>query len=169
MTHDPVAIHKYLTLTVSTLATKLPTLAAHLDSPERPSISLATQPDIYLLDFFTSLFTQNLDLESMTRLWDVWVFEGDAVLVRAAVALFDCCESRLYACTTKVEVLAVLRSPDVRKCNSSNDDERWMKAVRDAGRGTSRKANTTVHGSSRDGSRSPAPTNSGLSSPEMRS
>lgn len=135
ITQDPSAKCKYLNLAMTTLKAKIPTLSLHMNSPERPTIALSLQPDVYLDETFTSLFTRTLDLESMTRLWDVWVFEGDAILVRAAVALFTCTETRLYGCDTKEDVMAVLRHPDVGKLDTIADNERWMCAVRDAGRG----------------------------------
>lgn len=173
LTHDPMAIHKYLSLTMATLQAKFPTLYQHLESPERPSISLSKQPDIYLISSFTSLFTSNLDLESMTRLWDVWVFEGDAVLVRAAVALFECCESRLYGCNTKSELLEVLANPDVSGAvggKGPKDEERWMKAVRDAGRGTRSGAYTGPSSdiASPNGPRSPNLSNTESNSPNLK-
>lgn len=135
MTQDPAAKCKFLNLATTTLQAKIPTLSRHMNSSDRPTISLNSQPDIYLDSAFTSLFTQTLDLESMTRLWDVYVFEGDAILVRAAVALFTCTESRLYGCDNQQDVLNVLQRPDVGKLNAVVDHERWMCAVRDAGRG----------------------------------
>jgi hypothetical protein len=86
-------------------------------------------PEPYLDPTFSSLFTQSVDLDSVTRLWDVWVFEGDAVLVRAAVAIFTCLESKLYGASTKEELLRIMRSGV-----ESGEEEKWMRAVREAGR-----------------------------------
>lgn len=79
----------------------------------------------------------------MTRLWDVWVFEGDAVLVRAAIALFASKENKLYGTSTKEEVCSVLRGDVEKRLSGSSevsavsmDEEDWMRLVRDAGRGT---------------------------------
>ena len=47
-----------------------------------------------------------LDLEVASRVWDVMVFEGDALIIRAAVAMIGSLESRLYG--SREEVLGVL-------------------------------------------------------------
>jgi hypothetical protein len=85
-------------------------------------------PELYLDPIFSSLFTQSVDLDSATRLWDVWVFEGDAALVRAAVAIFTCLESKLYGASSKEELLRIMRNGV-----ESGQEERWMRAVKEAG------------------------------------
>jgi hypothetical protein len=60
------------------------------------------------------------------------VFEGDAVLVRAAVALFTGLESKLYSTRSKEETLRILKTG-----LDTHNEEAWMRAVRDAGRGRS--------------------------------
>lgn len=138
-THDLGAISRVHTLTLSTLSSKLPRLYNHLcsiTSPPSPSPSepqwdsdFAFNPSAYLTPIFASLFTAHLDLDNVTRLWDVWAFEGDAVLVRAAVALFAAFESRLYGASSKEEILRILSG------GVQGGEERWMRAIRDAGRG----------------------------------
>jgi hypothetical protein len=81
------------------------------------------------------LFTRAVDLDSATRLWDVWVFEGDAVLVRAAAAIFTCLESKLYGASSREEVVKILRNGV-----DSGSEEKWMQAVRAAGRNHNTKA-----------------------------
>lgn len=44
---------------------------------------------------FRTLFANGLDLERLVRVWDCWVFEGDRVLVRTAVAILSCLESQI--------------------------------------------------------------------------
>ena len=45
---------------------------------------------------FQTLFANGLDLERLARVWDCWVFEGDRVLVRAAVAILGCLEKQIF-------------------------------------------------------------------------
>jgi hypothetical protein len=128
-TNDGGAISRVYTLTLSTISSKLPTLYKHICASDS---HFQSRPDAYLDPIFSSLFTQTLSLDAVTRLWDVWVFEGDAVLVRAAVALFTCLESKLYGTKSKEETLRILKTSfDIR------DEEVWMRAVRDAGRNQS--------------------------------
>jgi len=77
---------------------------------------------------FSSLFTQQLSLDAVTRLWDIWVFEGDAVLVRAMIALLGILESKLSTATSAEEISAVIKEGSV------GGEEDWIMAVRDAGK-----------------------------------
>lgn len=45
----------------------------------------------------SSLLGNGLDLDRMSRVWDCWVFEGDAIMVAAAVAVYGGIESQLLA------------------------------------------------------------------------
>jgi hypothetical protein len=56
------------------------------------------------------------------------VFEGDAVLVRAMVALIGSLETKFYGVTSAREVLAILNDSTVE------GEEEWVMALRDAGR-----------------------------------
>ncbi|KAK4192370.1 hypothetical protein QBC35DRAFT_247788 [Podospora australis] len=122
-------------LLLQTLALKSPALHEHL--LQLPDHS----PDLYLADIFTGLFTRQLALDEATRLWDVYVFEGDAVLIRAAVALLTRNEMALLGTKTTAEVHAILNptssSGDVKPppvVGGGGEEERWMRAVREAGK-----------------------------------
>jgi hypothetical protein len=68
-------------------------------------------------------------LDNATRLWDVMVFEGDAVLVRAAVAYLTAMEGKLFGAESAKQVYDIVRGGLDNK-----GEEEWMKAVRDAGK-----------------------------------
>jgi hypothetical protein len=99
-------------------------------------------PDVYLGDMFTSLFTDHLALDEAARLWDVYVFEGDAILVRAGIALLLKKEMSLLGAKTMDEVKSVLEtssrltSVEAAKpvVGSNGDEDRWIQAVREAGK-----------------------------------
>lgn len=74
--------------------------------------------------------TGSLNLDNATRLWDVVVFEGDAVLVRAGVAFLTSMEGRLFGAETPKEALDIIRGGLL----DTVGDEQWMKCVRDAGK-----------------------------------
>ncbi|KAI1370959.1 TBC domain-containing protein [Hypoxylon crocopeplum] len=114
-------------LLLQTLATKSPRLHQHLTNPE-----LGLEPDDYLGNVFTSCFTQHFGLDECTRLWDVYVFEGDAVLIRAAVALLLDTEIPLLGASTIMEVQKVLE--DRNKPVQQEKVDAWMIRVRDAGK-----------------------------------
>jgi hypothetical protein len=78
---------------------------------------------------FESLFTEHLSLDNATRLWDVMVFEGDAVLVRAAVAYLIMKEVKLFGATDQKEVCR-----EIREGLAGVSDDDWIKALRSAGK-----------------------------------
>jgi hypothetical protein len=78
---------------------------------------------------FTSLFTESLSLDNATRLWDAMVFEGDAVLVRAAVAYLTAMEGKLFGAESARQVYDIVTGG-----LDNMGEEEWMKAVRDAGK-----------------------------------
>ena len=78
---------------------------------------------------FSSLFTGCLSLDNATRLWDVMVFEGDAVLVRGAVAYLIAMEGKLFGATNSRNVCEIIRSG----LGDLSEDE-WMKGLRSAGK-----------------------------------
>lgn len=64
-------------------------------------------------------------------MWDVTVFEGDSVLVRAAVALFGSLESKLHSVSNDEEILVVLQEGIGAEGTGEED---WIAAVRGAGK-----------------------------------
>lgn len=89
---------------------------------------------------FISLFTDHLALDEAARLWDVYVFEGDSILVRAGIALLLQKEMALLGAKTVEEVKAVLETSSTRSSTDapvvagSGDEDRWIRAVREAGK-----------------------------------
>ncbi|KAI6093438.1 TBC domain-containing protein [Hypoxylon rubiginosum] len=114
-------------LVLQTLSTKSPQLHKHLTSSE-----LGLEPDEYLGGAFASCFTRNFSLDECTRLWDVYVFEGDAILVRAAVALLLDLEMPLLGASTSIEVRKVLENRS--KSDQQEKVEAWMAKLREAGK-----------------------------------
>jgi hypothetical protein len=123
-THDHGAMSRIHSLVLETLSNKFLRLYNHLCT----TIQIDRQPEMCLDAIFSSLFTKQLSLDAITRLWDIWVFEGDAVLVRAMVALLGSLETKLYGANSGREVLAVLNG------NTIDGGEDWIVALRDAGR-----------------------------------
>ncbi|KAL2072873.1 hypothetical protein VTL71DRAFT_12216 [Oculimacula yallundae] len=122
-TSDPGAISRTYTLLLNSLKLKSPRLLKHLTS-------LNIEPSTYLANLFTSLFTENLSLDNASRLWDVVVFEGDGVLVRAAVAYLVALEGKLFGCESGEQVRMVVEGG----LPTEIGEEDWMGAVRGAGK-----------------------------------
>ncbi|KAK0712879.1 rab-GTPase-TBC domain-containing protein [Lasiosphaeria miniovina] len=120
-------------LLLQTLSRKYPSLHDHLvQLPDH-------DPELYLGDIFSSLFTNYLALDQAARLWDVYVFEGDNVLIRACVALLAQKEMSLMGTKTIEDVNTILRhstegakGPQVTE--GHGEEDRWMRAVKEAGK-----------------------------------
>ncbi|KAK0625486.1 rab-GTPase-TBC domain-containing protein [Bombardia bombarda] len=120
-------------LLLQTLSHKSPSLHKHLlQLPDH-------DPDLYLGDVFVGLFTSHLPLDEAARLWDVYVFEGDGILVRAGVALLVRKEMALLGTKSIEEVKTTLSQPSSgadapRVLGGNGEDDRWMRAIKDAGK-----------------------------------
>ena len=129
---DPAAKASVYNLVLQTLGRKSEALHFHLTNTLRD-----IDPDTYLCDVFRSLFTAHLGIDEAARLWDVYVFEGDAVFVRAAVALLLEREMALLSVKTAEEIVDILRreGQGARKkaVGEAGIEDRWMDAVQDAG------------------------------------
>lgn len=124
LTGDASATSKAYTLTLTLLAQKYPRLHSHLFGPAPssppsstiglglsplPPISLRLPPSLLLEPLFRTLFLGPhgaLGLDIAARVWDVMVFDGDAAVIRTAVAVLGGLEGRLYG--GREEVLGVL-------------------------------------------------------------
>ncbi|SPN96567.1 related to Rab6 GTPase activating protein, GAPCenA [Cephalotrichum gorgonifer] len=131
---DPGAKTSAYNLVLQTLKEKSAPLHDHLAGAE-----LAADPDEYLSEVFAGLFTGSLAVDEAARLWDVYVFEGDTVLVRAAVALLVEEEGAILACKGAGQVGAVLAGAEgckrkKRAVGEVGAEDRWMKGVREAGK-----------------------------------
>ncbi|KEZ46337.1 hypothetical protein SAPIO_CDS0640 [Scedosporium apiospermum] len=131
---DPGAKSSAYNLVVQTLKDKSPALHQHITS-KIPD----PEPDAYLSGIFTTLFTASLAVDEAARLWDVYVFEGDAVLIRAAVALIVWEEGPLLGAASVEDVRAVLggggaSTRQKKVLGEVGAEDRWMQAVREAGK-----------------------------------
>ncbi|KAI1906283.1 hypothetical protein LOZ65_006873 [Ophidiomyces ophidiicola] len=91
LTADPGAMARAYSLASATLRLKFPRLSTHLCENLYLTDSQIWEP------MFRTLFTNGLDIERLSRVWDCWVFEGDRVLFRAAVAVLGCLEAQLLS------------------------------------------------------------------------
>ncbi|OLN90316.1 TBC1 domain family member 14 [Colletotrichum chlorophyti] len=131
---DPGAKASAYNLVMQTLSVKSPRLHEHLtkDIPEGDA-------DFYLGYFFTALGTAHLAMDEAARLWDVYVFEGDTVLVRAAVAMLMRHEMALLGTKFSGDAKKLIEGTagkDGRKAVVGDDgaEDNWMKLVREAGK-----------------------------------
>jgi hypothetical protein len=111
-----------------TLAAKSPRLHKHLTE------STSTDPDfnVRLSDIFTTLFTRHLSIDDCARLWDVYVFERDGVLIDAATALLLQREMPLLSTQSAADLQGVLEG--YSKFARQGKDDAFIGRVRDIGK-----------------------------------
>lgn len=125
---DPGAKATAYNLILQTLAHKSPALHNHITNlPDH-------DPELYMCDLFTGLFTSHLPLDAAARLWDVYVFEGDKLLIRAAVALMAENEMSLLGTASASEVHTVLQGRSCTTASSSPGSDKHAKSQRVVGR-----------------------------------
>lgn len=112
-----------------TLTTKSPQLHKHIGEHD----TIAVEFDSRLAEVFTSLFTRHLSLDDCTRLWDAYVFEGDSVLIHAAVALLLEKEVPLLGAQSAAEFQSVLEGEAKIKLEN-HDEDAFAQRVRDMGK-----------------------------------
>ncbi|KAL2757235.1 hypothetical protein ACRALDRAFT_1060644 [Sodiomyces alcalophilus JCM 7366] len=131
---DPGVKASAYNLVMRTLQVKSPSLHDHLTRHLADA-----DPDVYLASVFTGLGTLHLAMDECARLWDVYMFEGDSVLVRAATALLLRREMALLGSKDSGEVKRIVEG-DVTKngrvalASGNHDEEAWMKWLMEAGK-----------------------------------
>lgn len=101
LVHDQTAMLKAHSHVLEALKKKHAKLHAHLTDP-----TLDLMPEEYLDPLFRCLFAYNLTAEETGRLWDVYAFFGDQVLINAAVALLTLLGPKLYC--GKKEIISTI-------------------------------------------------------------
>lgn len=110
---------------MATLETKIPNLHAHLTNPK-----LDLEPSVYLAPMLLSLFCNNkFGMDIASRIWDVYVFEGDELLVKAACATLAKLEGKLYG--DRAEVLEIFASDQAFSLGREDD---FMSLIRSMGK-----------------------------------
>lgn len=129
LVQDKPAMERWQSILLGTLKYKLAALHDHLLDPKTGFAS----PQEWLEPMLSTLLVKHLDVDTVSRIWDVYGFEGDKVLVRAVVGVLSRLESRLYG--TREEVLALLgwEAEEWSKA-MVGDEEEVMRAVRSAGK-----------------------------------
>lgn len=126
-------MQKAYNLILSLLATKVPRLYTHLFSQ---SSGLGLSPHEILEPMIRTLFLapgQGLGIEIASRVWDVMILDGDAVVMRTAVAVLAGLEGKLYG--TREEVLGMLGWGGKGGLRAEGDEvENFMGKVRAAGK-----------------------------------
>ncbi|VUC24782.1 unnamed protein product [Clonostachys rosea] len=129
-TSDAGAQSSAYNFVIQTLAAKSIPLYDHLKGI--PDL----KPEMYLHPIFTSLFTGQLVIDEASRLFDIYVFEGDNTLIRAVVAFLLTKETKLHGCKTMDDFFSVLSQPlagedGATAATQALATEQFIKAVRE--------------------------------------
>ncbi|KAI9715738.1 MAG: hypothetical protein M1812_005736 [Candelaria pacifica] len=127
-TNDPSGISQVYTLTLSLLSRQLPILHNHLVN------TLNLEPEDWLGPMFRTLFLYHAGegIEIVSRVWDVWVFEGDKVFVRVALGVLARLEGSLVG-VGRERVLGLLGWGKGGRWDLGGEEE-FMRVVRGMGK-----------------------------------
>lgn len=126
LVHDVEAMKSTYECVLSTLNYKFTKLYAHLTSP-----AIGLRPEEYLDPMFRCLFAYHLPFDCVSRVWDIFVFEGDKALVRVAVGILGKLEGKLYG--SREEILDVIGWCSEGMFDIGSEEE-FVKGIRDAGK-----------------------------------
>ncbi|KIX00185.1 uncharacterized protein Z518_10323 [Rhinocladiella mackenziei CBS 650.93] len=94
-TNDTTTTGRTYNHAVSTVSIKFPRLHEYLfGSKEQGGLGFSGE-EIFE-PMLRTIFSNGLDVDRLCRVWDIWVFEGDRTLVRAAVAILGSLQSQLF-------------------------------------------------------------------------
>ena len=103
----------------------MPRLALHLEKH-------AVVAELFATRWFVAIFANALPVETMLRVWDVFMLEGTKVLHRVALALLRVAEPRLLACADQQEALCVLQEEQGARVRTAEPPAPQPRAARTA-------------------------------------
>lgn len=95
LTNDPGATTKALDQMSASVLCKLPRLHQYLFQSVDAG-GLGMHPAEVFEPMLRTHLTNGLDVEKLVRVWDCFVFEGDRIMVRAAVALLGSLQAQIF-------------------------------------------------------------------------
>ena len=66
----------------------LPSVSTHFDA-------VGVEPELFIFDWFITLYARSLPLEIASRIWDVYFLQGEYFLFKAAIGILRTIEKRL--------------------------------------------------------------------------
>lgn len=72
--------------------------------------ALGVESDLFLFDWFVTLFSRALPLEVASRIWDVYFLQGEILLFKAALAVLQTIEANILGQTINV-IIHLLTHP----------------------------------------------------------
>lgn len=84
------------------LAEKLPRLSAHFDA-------LMVDLSLVCFNWFLTVFVDSFPIQTTLRVWDTFLYEGNKVMFRFALAVFKSSEEQLLKCEDHMSIFNFLR------------------------------------------------------------
>ena len=114
---DEINIKKRLDLFEEIFKLNLPKLYNHFQENE-------VSPEHYLLEWFMTLFTRNLNIELALRIWDVYMIEGIVALYKSSIVIFILDEKKLINMDF-VEIMECLKNLD----RNNYDEDKFIEEL----------------------------------------
>ncbi|CAG2120643.1 unnamed protein product, partial [Medioppia subpectinata] len=97
------------------LRMRISTLAKHFDKLQFAGQDQTSGPsyeppliNVFTMQWFLTLFTNCLPKTSVLRIWDLIFLEGNEVLLRAALAIWDCLADRILTVESADEFYSIM-------------------------------------------------------------
>ncbi|KIW84557.1 hypothetical protein Z517_03807 [Fonsecaea pedrosoi CBS 271.37] len=94
-TDDTTTTNRTYNHAVSTLGIKFPRLYEYLFGSVEQG-GLGFRGEEVFEPMLRTIFSNGLDVDRLSRIWDIWIFEGDRTLVNAAVAILGSLQQQLF-------------------------------------------------------------------------
>ena len=114
---DEINIKKRLYLFSEIFKLNLPKLFLHFQENE-------VFPEHYLLEWFMTLFTRNLNIELALRIWDIYMIEGIFALYKSSIVIFILDEKKLMNMDF-VEIMNFLKNLD----KNNYDEDKFIEEL----------------------------------------
>jgi len=114
---DENNIKKRLDLFNEIFKLNLPKLYLHFKENE-------VLPEHYLLEWFMTLFTRNLNIELALRIWDIYMIEGIYVIYKTAIVIFNLDEKKLLGMDF-AEIMEFLKNLD----KNNYDEDKFVDEI----------------------------------------
>ena len=114
---DEINIKKRLDLFSEIFKLNLPKLFLHFQENE-------VFPEHYLLEWFMTLFTRNLNIELALRIWDIYMIEGIFALYKSSIVIFILDEKKLMNMDF-VEIMDFLKNLD----KNNYDEDKFIEEL----------------------------------------
>lgn len=85
------------------------------------------QPNLYLYEWFMSIFSKSLNLNLILRVWDMIIFEGIHTLYKTAIAILQLLEEELLESDFD-EIMQILRNTQ----KSITDEDQFVELITQA-------------------------------------